>query len=89
MMRQHMEETAMEHRRYLIIIEPTGTGFSAYVPDVLGCVSTGASRQEVEDNIREALEGHLACMVEDGANVPDSTSCAAEVDVRIPAALVG
>jgi len=88
-MRRHTKGAALEHRRYLVVIEPTGTGFSAYVPDVLGCVSTGATRQEVEDNIREALEGHLACMVEDGENVPDSTSCTAEVDVRLPVVRVG
>lgn len=79
----------MEHRRYLVVIEPTATGFSAYVPDVLGCVSTGATHQEVEDNIREALEGHLACMLEDGESIPEATSIAAEVDVRLVAAHVG
>lgn len=79
----------MERRRYLVVIEPTETGFSAYVPDVLGCVSTGATQQEVEDNIREALEGHLACMTEDGVAIPEATSLAAAVDVRLPAVHVG
>ena len=42
-----------------IIIEPTGTGYSAYSPDLLGCVATGATREEVEHNMREAIEFHL------------------------------
>ncbi|MDQ3549783.1 MAG: type II toxin-antitoxin system HicB family antitoxin [Chloroflexota bacterium] len=74
----------MERRRYVVVIEPTETGFSAYVPDVLGCVSTGATQQEVENNIREALEGHLACMTEDGAAIPEAVSEAVTVDVRLP-----
>jgi len=46
-------------KKYLIVIEETGTGFSAYSPDVPGCVATGASRTEVEDNMREAISFHL------------------------------
>jgi predicted RNase H-like HicB family nuclease len=44
---------------YQIIIEPTQTGFSAYSPDVPGCVSTGRTRDEVEANMQEALDFHL------------------------------
>ena len=76
----------MEHRRYLVVIEPTATGFSAYVPDVLGCISTGATYEEVKNNIREALEGHLECMIEEGETIPKATSRATEVDVRLPVA---
>jgi predicted RNase H-like HicB family nuclease len=43
----------------LIVIEPTGTGFSAYSPDLPGCVSTGATLEEVERNMQEAIELHL------------------------------
>ena len=42
-------------RRYLVVVERTGTGFSAYSPDVPGCISTGRTREEVEENIREAI----------------------------------
>ena len=42
-----------------IIIEPTRTGYSAYSPDVPGCIATGATRREVERTLREAIEFHL------------------------------
>jgi predicted RNase H-like HicB family nuclease len=44
---------------YRIVIEETRTGFSAYSPDLAGCVSTGATREETEQNMREAIEFHL------------------------------
>jgi len=46
--------------RCLAVIEPSGTGFSAYSPDLPGCVSTGATHEEVEQNIQEAIELHIA-----------------------------
>ncbi|MBT8419756.1 MAG: type II toxin-antitoxin system HicB family antitoxin [Gammaproteobacteria bacterium] len=45
--------------KYLIVIEETNTGFSAYSPDIDGCVATGKTRQEVHENMREALAFHL------------------------------
>lgn len=48
---------------YLIIIEETKTGFSAYSPDVGGCIATGKTKQEVENNMQEALEFHFEGMV--------------------------
>ena len=45
--------------RYLIVIEETETGFSAYSPDVDGCFATGQTKQEVEKNMQEAMEFHL------------------------------
>jgi predicted RNase H-like HicB family nuclease len=45
--------------KYLIVVEDTVTGFSAYSPDLDGCVATGVSRGEVEKNMREAIEFHL------------------------------
>lgn len=72
--------------KYLIIIEPTGTGFSAYSPDLPGCVSTGASREKCEANMREAIEFHLDGLREEGDPVPMPASSAAFVDVRAPAA---
>ena len=45
--------------KYLIIIEKTNTGFSAYSPDVDGCITTGKTRAETEQNMREALIFHL------------------------------
>ena len=67
--------------KYLIVIEPTGTGFSAYSPDLPGCVSTGASREECERNMREAIAFHLDGLREEGEPVPPPATFAAFVDV--------
>lgn len=55
----------------LVIIEPTETGFSAYSPDLPGCVSTRTTHAEVEDNMREAIELHLEGLREEGYPVPN------------------
>ncbi len=67
--------------KYLIIIEKTETGFSAYSPDLLGCVSTGATRLEVEANMREAIEFHLEGMQEEGYPIPEPSSESAYLEV--------
>ncbi len=56
--------------RFAIVIEQAEGNYSAYVPDLPGCVATGATVQEVESNIREAIEFHLEGMREDGVEVP-------------------
>ena len=60
--------------KYLVIIEKSDTGFSSYSPDLPGCVSTGATRDEVEANMREAIEFHLEGMQEEGYPIPEPTS---------------
>jgi predicted RNase H-like HicB family nuclease len=60
--------------RYLIVIEPTDTGFSAYSADLPGCVSTGATREEVERNMQEAIELHLEGLREEGYPVPEPST---------------
>jgi predicted RNase H-like HicB family nuclease len=67
--------------RYLIILEPTDTGFSAYSPDLPGCASTGTTREEVEVNMREAIELHLDGLREDGQPVPTPHTVATYVEV--------
>ncbi|MDQ3557041.1 MAG: type II toxin-antitoxin system HicB family antitoxin [Gemmatimonadota bacterium] len=67
--------------RYLIVIEQTSTGFSAYSPDVLGCIATGETRPQVERNIREALEFHLESLREDGEPIPRPSAVAEYVEV--------
>lgn len=67
--------------KYLIIIEKTETGFSAYSPDLLGCISTGATRLEVEANMREAIEFHLEGMQEEGYPIPEPSSESAYLEV--------
>jgi predicted RNase H-like HicB family nuclease len=49
--------------KYLIVIEGTGTGFSAYSPDLPGCIATGVTREEVEREMREAI---VACRWSEG-----------------------
>jgi predicted RNase H-like HicB family nuclease len=67
--------------QYLIIIEETETGFSAYSPDVPGCISTGHTRDEVQANMREAIEFHLAGLRDEGQPPPKPSSSAAYVNV--------
>ena len=67
--------------RYLIVIEVTETGFSAYSPDLPGCVSTGATRQEVEANMKEAIEFHLDGMKQERFPIPEPTSDSMYVEI--------
>jgi predicted RNase H-like HicB family nuclease len=70
--------------RYLIIIEEAEANLSAYVPDLPGCVTTGATRDEVIANMHEAIELHLQGMREDGEAIPVPNSDPAWVDVTVP-----
>ena len=63
-------------RRFLVIIEPTDTGFSAYAPDIPGCVATGATREETEQNMHEAIQFHVDGLREDRLAIPESRSFA-------------
>ena len=67
--------------KYLIVIEPTNTGFSAYSPDLPGCVATGASQAECETNMHEAIEFHLDGMRLEGEPIPKPAASAAFIDV--------
>ncbi|HTP94656.1 MAG TPA: type II toxin-antitoxin system HicB family antitoxin [Burkholderiales bacterium] len=60
--------------RYAIVIEKAGSNYSAYVPDLPGCIATGATADEVEREIREAIEFHLAGLREDGSPIPEASS---------------
>jgi predicted RNase H-like HicB family nuclease len=67
--------------RYAIVIERAGPNYSAYVPDLPGCVATGATVEETEREIREAIAFHLEGMREDGLEIPEPTSHVEYVDV--------
>ncbi|CTP90322.1 hypothetical protein A6R71_13130 [Xanthomonas translucens pv. arrhenatheri] len=67
--------------RYAVVIEQAGNNYSAYVPDLPGCVVTGAATAEVEGLIRGAIELHLAGMREDGEVIPLPSSQVEYVDV--------
>lgn len=71
----------MNTHRFLIVIENAGDNFSAYSPDLPGCVATGATREETEQNMYEAIQMHIEGLVEDGLPVPQSTAFAEYVVV--------
>lgn len=66
--------------RYAIVIENAGSNYSAYVPDLPGCVATGATVADVETNIREAIRFHIDGLRQDGLDVPAPTSIAEYVE---------
>jgi len=66
--------------RYAIVIEKAAGNFSAYVPDLPGCVATGEDVAAVEANIREAIRFHIEGLKEDGIEVPAATSIAEYVE---------
>ncbi len=66
--------------RYAVVIEKTARNYSAYVPDLPGCVATGSTVAEVETAIREAITMHIDGLKEDGDPVPAPTSLAEYVD---------
>ncbi len=72
----------MPETKYAVIYEKTGTGYSAYVPDLPGCITTGPTREEAERLIREAIEFHLAGMREDGEPIPEPTTVAVMLPVE-------
>jgi predicted RNase H-like HicB family nuclease len=55
---------------YIVIVEPSGTGFGAYVPDLPGCVAVGETRSETLALIREAIAFHIEGLREHGDDVP-------------------
>jgi predicted RNase H-like HicB family nuclease len=67
--------------RYAVVIEITGDNYSAYVPDLPGCVATGNTLSETEVAIREAIEFHLDGMREDGTPIPPPSSRVEYVEV--------
>jgi len=67
--------------KYAIVIERAENNYSAYVPDLPGCIATGQTIEEVEQHIREAIEFHLDGMKEDGDPIPPPSSQVEYVDV--------
>lgn len=67
--------------RYLVVIEESATGFSAFLPDLPGCIATGSTRVDVEKAMQKGVEFHLEGMRESGDPVPPPRSTAAYVEV--------
>ena len=90
-MEQHLETTrpdgVTQPMKYTVVIEKTPNNYSAYVPDLPGCVATANSREELLEEIREAIEFHIEGMRKDGETVPESQTAAAVVDATATATL--
>lgn len=67
--------------RYLIVLERTATGFSAYAPDLPGCIATGRTRAETETAMREAIVFHLEGLRDGGETAPEPASEAAFAEI--------
>jgi predicted RNase H-like HicB family nuclease len=68
-------------KRYAIVIEKAPSNYSAYVPDLPGCVATGATVEETESLLREAIDLHLEGMREDGLPIPEPASLVEYLEV--------
>lgn len=69
--------------KYLIIIEPTNTGYSAYSPDVEGCISTGSTEEEVKQNMQEAIAFHLEGLKLEGYEIPQPKATSSYVEALV------
>ena len=69
--------------RYAVVIEKAGDNYGAYVPDLPGCIATGATAEEAETEIRAAMELHIEGMMEDGLPIPLGTARAGYVDIGL------
>ena len=67
--------------RFLILIEKANGNFSAYCPDILGCISTGDTIEETKENMREALKLHLRWFLEDGLPIPHTRTIVDYIDI--------
>ena len=70
-------------KKYFVIIEKKATGYSAYSPDIPGCVSTGKTKQEIKRNMREAIEFHLDGLRLEGEPLPVPHSSSAYVPISV------
>ncbi len=68
--------------RFLIVIEKAGKNFSAYSPDLPGCIATGKTRDDAEKQMHEAIAMHIRGLLEDGLPVPKSHSSATFIAVQ-------
>lgn len=70
----------------MVVIEKAEANFSAYIPDLPGCVATGDTLEEVKQMIQEAIKFHIEGMLEGGEPIPKPTSIAHEVEVLVKTA---
>ena len=70
-----------ESSDYLVIYEKTTTGYSAYVPDLPGCITTGKTLPDTKKSMQEAISGHLAVMRDFGDPIPQPTTVAERIQI--------
>lgn len=70
-------------RKYLVIIEKTKTGYSAYVPDLSGCVATGKTKKQTEKLIFEAIDFHIEGLKQERLKIPDTNAEAVNVLIEV------
>ena len=76
-------ETGGVEMRYLAIYEKTATGYSAYAPDLPGCITTGPTLEETQMLMQQAIEFHLDGMREDGLPIPEPVTSASYVETAV------
>jgi predicted RNase H-like HicB family nuclease len=69
-------------QRYLVIYEKTDNNYSAYSPDIPGCIATGKTRKEVEKNMKEAILFHIDGLIEEGLPYPVPISSTEYIEVQ-------
>ena len=67
--------------RYAIVLEKTNTNYSAYVPDLPGCIATGLTVEEAENEIKAAIAFHIEGLIEDGLEIPKPVSIVEYLEV--------
>ena len=67
--------------KYLIVIERTTTGYSAYSPDLPGCIATGSTQEEIEREMKGAIAFHLDGLKAEGMDIPVPSSSSSYVDI--------
>ncbi len=71
--------------KYVALIAKTGNGYSAYLPDLPGCIAAADTFEETRQLIQEAANYHVEIMAEHGETIPEPVYIAAEVEVEVPA----
>ena len=69
--------------RFLIIIESANGNYSAYCPDLPGCIATGKTREETERNMHEAVQMHIEGLLEDNIAVPENATFAEYIAIAV------
>jgi predicted RNase H-like HicB family nuclease len=71
-------------KRYVVVVEKADGNYSAYLPDVDGCIATGDTIEDTVELLQEALAAHFKLMADDGQDTPEPTTEPAYVDVDVP-----